>query len=312
MSMASQVSFPSGGRLGRRPRAMPHLLAASMLALALAAGAISLAAIAAHSNPPEHAKPFTKKVSIIPPKIVQSALAANVPAAPAAASSAIPPQETSALVASRPSNHRPAAATPSPASAAIRAASPLSPRKANAIPIDEPAVVASHPAGAARRTPAVVASVPMPLPSAAVPREASVPVEQSSVKAPAPASASARVAAAHPEVPSARAIPVRQKPKPAPAKPASAHSPVESHAASGPLFAAYLTSSSEAQARKQLVPLQKKYATELRGRHLNYHRMRVGGVVVYRVRVAKLSKADANALCQKLQAVGAPCDVGPN
>jgi SPOR domain len=57
--------------------------------------------------------------------------------------------------------------------------------------------------------------------------------------------------------------------------------------------------------------LQQKYSGALARRRLSYHRMKENGAFVYKVRVASLSQADAQALCAKLQAAGGGCEVAP-
>lgn len=78
-------------------------------------------------------------------------------------------------------------------------------------------------------------------------------------------------------------------------------------------FAAQLAASpTESAAKSTLRKLQKKYAGTLSGHRLSYHRVKVDGKTVYRVRVTGLSKDDANSVCGKLQSDGGTCFVANN
>jgi hypothetical protein len=66
---------------------------------------------------------------------------------------------------------------------------------------------------------------------------------------------------------------------------------------------------SEAEARRALTQFVHKYGSLLGSRHLKFHRAKVGGKSVYRVRVGGLTKEGATQLCQNLQSKGGSCFV---
>jgi hypothetical protein len=68
----------------------------------------------------------------------------------------------------------------------------------------------------------------------------------------------------------------------------------------------------EAEARQGIARLGKQFGNVLAGHHLTFHRASVGDKSVYRVRVGGLTREDATALCQKLQASGGTCFVAKN
>ena len=58
---------------------------------------------------------------------------------------------------------------------------------------------------------------------------------------------------------------------------------------------------SETEAKSDLRQLNAKYASALKGSKIGVHKATVDGETVYRLRVVDLSKADASALCARLQ-----------
>jgi hypothetical protein len=75
-------------------------------------------------------------------------------------------------------------------------------------------------------------------------------------------------------------------------------------------YAVQLTArATEAEARHALQELARKYGSILGTRHLKFHRAKVNGKSVFRVRVSDLSRDSANMLCKKLQAKGGSCFV---
>jgi hypothetical protein len=66
---------------------------------------------------------------------------------------------------------------------------------------------------------------------------------------------------------------------------------------------------SEADARSAIAKFKKKYADELGDNALTIHQAEVKGAAIFRVRVSRLSKSDASALCSKLKADGSDCFV---
>ncbi|HUZ66914.1 MAG TPA: hypothetical protein VMU56_04535 [Beijerinckiaceae bacterium] len=299
MTMASHVSFPSGGRLGRRSRAFPRLVVSAVLAIAFSAVAVTLIAVGSHKGAPSPVGGLARRTSAGPPKILRSAHSAR-----ASAPTAIP------VAAAPPSPVSPAPSAVAKVSAEPDAASPLIPREVKTIAIKAPAAPAGAPASApasATAGPTASAYVPMPTPSDSGPQTAPAPLNEPIVDS-SPAASPPAPVAAHASAASA-APPARRDAEAAEAALPISHEVAKT--ASGAHFAAYLTSSTEAQARQQLVPLQRKYGSELGGHRLSYHRMRVGGAVVYRVRAGLLSKPQADALCQKIQTAGGSCDVGP-
>jgi cell division septation protein DedD len=66
----------------------------------------------------------------------------------------------------------------------------------------------------------------------------------------------------------------------------------------------------EDEARQTAAQLGKKFAGELGGHHLTFHR--ASDKSVYRVRVGGLSRDEATTLCEKLKASGGQCFVAKN
>ena len=291
MSMASNATFPSGGRLGRRSRAWPRLVVSSVLAVGLAAILVGLVAVRTRRSNLEPASSIARRSVDVQKKTVQAAktetaravLAAPFPAQPNAA----PPSEGNANGA-----------------APVADFAPLIPRAVKTIPIGGANAETAPAQGGDVQGAAVLAAGPSA--SMAPPQaQPASPAEMSAADAP---SADAGADAAPPPADAASGAPSA----PTDAQDSSTQSSPTRPAASSGSYAAYLTSSSTvADARASLAPLQKKYAAQLSGRRLNFHRMRVKGATVYRVRVGRLAQADAGALCDKLQTAGAACDVGP-
>jgi len=63
----------------------------------------------------------------------------------------------------------------------------------------------------------------------------------------------------------------------------------------------------EGEARARLGPLKQKFGALLGGRRLNYHRVKEGGVYVWRVRSPGLSEDDATEICEKIESAGGDC-----
>jgi len=295
MTMASQMSYPSGGRLGRRSRAAPRLLLSSSLAVALAAATVALVSLESNHGAAPKAPPAQKHPKA-PPKILRSVQTTPIQASSRANAAPAP------IVSEAPTTPAAPAATLAPAPLARQSGSAVKSSSSLAPSAQTPAALASTP------------NVPMPLPSQALSRSrarpAPIPAPARTAPTPAPSATAAHASAtaAKTAFPS-NAAPARA---PAPIREIRPVAPaVEKAKASSGLFAAYLTSSTEEQARKSLVPLQTKYRAELKGHRLSYHRMRVNGASVYRVRAGMLSKTTAGTLCQQIQAAGGACEVGP-
>jgi hypothetical protein len=64
---------------------------------------------------------------------------------------------------------------------------------------------------------------------------------------------------------------------------------------------------SETEAKRDLARLNAKYASALNGAAIGVHKTQVNGATVYRLRVVRLSKADAAALCSRVQGDGGDC-----
>jgi hypothetical protein len=146
---------------------------------------------------------------------------------------------------------------------------------------------------AAPATTASTAPAPAPTPRITMTPQASTPAA-----APAPAPA-----------------PTAQK---APQRVASAAAPIPSTtesvaAATGGGFAVQLAvRSTEAEAKTASKSLQQKFGSDLEGKSTVIRKAEVNGSTVYRVRVAPLSRGDADALCGKLKASGGQCFVANN
>jgi hypothetical protein len=67
------------------------------------------------------------------------------------------------------------------------------------------------------------------------------------------------------------------------------------------------TSRTEVEATSTLKRLHTKYASALNGSTIRLHKARVDGETVYRLRVAGVSKSEAEALCSRLKADGGSC-----
>jgi hypothetical protein len=64
---------------------------------------------------------------------------------------------------------------------------------------------------------------------------------------------------------------------------------------------------SETEAKSDLARLNAKYASALNGAAIGVHKAQVKGATVYRLRVVRLSKADAAALCSRVKGDGGDC-----
>jgi hypothetical protein len=64
---------------------------------------------------------------------------------------------------------------------------------------------------------------------------------------------------------------------------------------------------SETEAKSYLARLNAKYASALNGAAIGVHKAQVNGATVYRLRVVRLSKADAAALCSRVKGDGGDC-----
>jgi hypothetical protein len=71
-------------------------------------------------------------------------------------------------------------------------------------------------------------------------------------------------------------------------------------------------SPSEQAARAAYEQLATKYPVDLGGKPATVTRAEVGGKPVFRVRVAPLSREDANTLCTRLKSSGGQCFVVAN
>lgn len=69
---------------------------------------------------------------------------------------------------------------------------------------------------------------------------------------------------------------------------------------------------SEQEARDLQARLTKKFGNDLSGFHPSIHKAAIGDKTVYRVRVGNLSREEATAMCQKVQAGGGACFVAKN
>lgn len=94
------------------------------------------------------------------------------------------------------------------------------------------------------------------------------------------------------------------------ARPSSAQQPVDSTSTTSTGWAVQLaTSKSEVEAKSVLKRLDAKYASALSGSTIRLHKAHVDGETVYRLRVARLSKAGAVALCARLNGDGGNCSI---
>jgi SPOR domain len=64
---------------------------------------------------------------------------------------------------------------------------------------------------------------------------------------------------------------------------------------------------SETEAKSDLARLNAKYSSALNGAAIGVHKAQVNGATVYRLRVVRLSKADAAALCSRVKGDGGDC-----
>jgi hypothetical protein len=64
---------------------------------------------------------------------------------------------------------------------------------------------------------------------------------------------------------------------------------------------------SETEAKSDLARLNAKYASALNGAPIGVHKAQVKGATVYRLRVVRLSKANAAALCSRVKGDGGDC-----
>ena len=64
---------------------------------------------------------------------------------------------------------------------------------------------------------------------------------------------------------------------------------------------------SETEAKSDLARLNAKYSSALNGEAIGVHKAQVNGATVYRLRVVRLSKADAAALCSRVKGDGGDC-----
>jgi SPOR domain len=94
------------------------------------------------------------------------------------------------------------------------------------------------------------------------------------------------------------------------ARPSPAEQPVDSTPTASTGWAVQLAASkSEVEAKNALKRLNAKYASALNGSTIRLHKARVDGQIVYRLRVARLSKAGAAALCERLKGDGGACSI---
>jgi hypothetical protein len=94
------------------------------------------------------------------------------------------------------------------------------------------------------------------------------------------------------------------------ARPSPAEQPVDSTPTASTGWAVQLAASkSEVEAKSALKRLNAKYASALNGSTIRLHKARVDGETVYRLRVVRLSKAGAAALCERLKGDGGACSI---
>ncbi|HZZ60297.1 MAG TPA: SPOR domain-containing protein [Roseiarcus sp.] len=135
-------------------------------------------------------------------------------------------------------------------------------------------------------------------------KEASAPKSAQAMTEPAAGQASPEAAKAPPN-PLVRAIGALFAARPSPAQ-----QPVDSTPTTSTGWAAQLaTTKSEVEAKSALKRLNAKYASALNGSTIRLHKARVDGDTVYRLRVARLSKAGAAALCERLKGDGGNCSI---
>jgi SPOR domain len=346
MSLASHTTFPSGGRLGRRPRAWPRLLLSSIFTVGFAAVLVGLVALGTHRSKSVDSSSAARVSSASPKKIEKKVtnqtvepVARQTPAAGAAsASAAVIEAPTSAPSSFAPSSSlapsddsatqqnmaaTQTSAPPLPEAGAQADFAPIVPHAVKTVPVgkssaaqpaSEPSAANSNATPAENEAPAISSrqAAQNGPPAASDPSQEDQPVagfdQSQAQQSPAQSEATPPASPVSPPAEDADA---------APQTVASAEEPAEAgaaakQAAAGGAFAVYLAASAtEAEARALLAPTETKYAAALRGARLSYHRMRVNGATVYRLRVGRLVQAAATSLCDKLRAAAATCDVGP-
>jgi hypothetical protein len=89
-----------------------------------------------------------------------------------------------------------------------------------------------------------------------------------------------------------------------------AQQPIDPTAKASTGWAVQLAASkSEDESKNVLNRLNDKYASALNGSTIRLHKARVEGKIVYRLRVAGLSKSEAEALCSRMKGDGGSCSV---
>ena len=103
--------------------------------------------------------------------------------------------------------------------------------------------------------------------------------------------------------------PVEGKPQEAAAEPARTPAAAEPRRRRPTLGVQLAAPRSEAEAKGVVSKLDAKYASALGGSALGVHKATVNGDAIYRVRVTRLSKADAASLCARIKGDGGDCFV---
>jgi hypothetical protein len=144
---------------------------------------------------------------------------------------------------------------------------------------------------------------PLGLAKPAKPEEASAPKSAQATAEPATAQPASPEAAKPPLDPLLQALGglfgVRGSPAPQPIDP----TPTSSTGWAVQLA----TSRTEVEATSTLKRLNAKYAAALNGSTIRLHKARVNGETAYRLRIAGLSKSEAEALCSRLKGAGGSC-----
>jgi hypothetical protein len=148
-------------------------------------------------------------------------------------------------------------------------------------------------------------SEPLGLAKPAEPEEASAPKSAQATVDPATAQPASPEAAKPPLDPLLRAIGNLFRARGSPAPQSIDPTPTTSTGWAVQLA----TPRREAEAESTLKRLNTKYASALNGSTIRLHKAHVDGETVYRLRVAGLSKSEAEALCSRMKGDGGNCSV---
>jgi cell division septation protein DedD len=89
-----------------------------------------------------------------------------------------------------------------------------------------------------------------------------------------------------------------------------AQQPIDPTAKASTGWAVQLAASkSEDESKNVLKRLDDKYASALNGSTIRLHKARVDSEIVHRLRVARLSKSEAEVLCSRMKGDGGSCSV---